>query len=45
MTLNLERAFKPWHWENYPVEKKMDEITPWIQAFVNARHWIAEKTK
>ncbi len=45
MMPHLERAFKPWHWAYYPSERKMDEIAPWIQAFVNAKNWIAEKTK
>lgn len=45
MMPHLERAFKPWHWAHYPTEKKMDEIAPWIQAFVNARNWIVDKTK
>jgi phosphoribosylformylglycinamidine synthase len=45
MMPHLERAFKPWHWPYYPAERKMEEVAPWIQAFVNARNWIAEKTK
>ena len=45
MMPHLERAFKPWHWGVYPSERKNDEIAPWIQAFVNARNWIAKKTK
>lgn len=45
MMPHLERAFKPWHWAFYPAERKMDELAPWIQAFVNAKNWIAEKTK
>ena len=45
MMPHLERAFKPWHWGVYPAERKNDELAPWIQAFVNARKWIAEKTK
>lgn len=44
MMPHLERAFKPWHWAYFPAERKMDEVAPWIQAFVNARNWIAEKT-
>lgn len=44
MMPHLERAFKPWHWPFYPRERKADEITPWIEAFVNARKWIEEKT-
>ncbi len=45
MMPHLERAFKPWHWANYPDNRKADELAPWIQAFVNARNWIIEKTK
>ncbi len=45
MMPHLERAFSPWLWANYPADRKTDEVAPWIQAFVNARNWIAEKTK
>jgi phosphoribosylformylglycinamidine synthase len=45
MMPHLERGFKPWHWAYYPAERKMDEVAPWIQSFVNARNWIAEKIK
>ncbi len=37
---HLERSFYPWHWAWYPGHRKMDEVTPWMQAFVNAREWI-----
>ncbi|MCU0472571.1 MAG: phosphoribosylformylglycinamidine synthase [Bacteroidales bacterium] len=40
MMPHLERAFFPWQCGFYPSERKMDEITPWIKAFVNARKWI-----
>jgi phosphoribosylformylglycinamidine synthase len=43
MMPHLERAFRPYHWAYYPGERKGDEITPWMQAFVNAREWIWEK--
>ncbi|MFW6310127.1 MAG: phosphoribosylformylglycinamidine synthase subunit PurQ, partial [Prolixibacteraceae bacterium] len=43
MMPHLERSFKPWQWANYPADRKTDEVTPWIQAFVNAREWIAGK--
>ena len=43
MMPHLERAFRPYHWAYYPRERKNDEITPWMQAFVNARDWIWEK--
>jgi len=38
-----ERAIFPWQCGYYPEERKDDEVTPWIEAFVNARKWI-EKT-
>lgn len=37
---HLERAYFPWQCGYYPSERRMDEVTPWIQAFVNARRWI-----
>jgi phosphoribosylformylglycinamidine synthase len=40
MMPHLERAFFPWQCGYYPAERKNDEVTPWIQAFVNAREWI-----
>jgi len=45
MMPHLERAFRPWHWAFYPTERKREEVAPWIQAFVNAKNWIREKTK
>jgi phosphoribosylformylglycinamidine synthase len=44
MMPHLERAIFPWNWAYYPNERKSDEISPWIEAFVNARRWI-EKSK
>ncbi|MBO5850042.1 MAG: phosphoribosylformylglycinamidine synthase subunit PurQ, partial [Paludibacteraceae bacterium] len=44
MMPHLERAIFPWQWGYYPQERKSDEITPWVDAFVNARKWI-EKNK
>ena len=43
MMPHLERAFYPWHWAHYPPKRKADEITPWVEAFVNSREWIKEK--
>lgn len=41
MMPHLERAIFPWQWAYYPEERRSkDEITPWIEAFVNARKWI-----
>ena len=39
-----ERAIFPWQWAYYPADRKVqDQITPWMEAFVNARKWV-EKT-
>jgi phosphoribosylformylglycinamidine synthase len=43
MMPHLERAYFPWQCGYYPCDKKNDEVTPWIKAFVNARQWIREK--
>jgi phosphoribosylformylglycinamidine synthase len=41
MMPHLERAIFPWQWAYYPEGRKAnDEITPWLEAFVNARKWI-----
>lgn len=39
MMPHLERSTFPWNWAYYPKDRE-DEITPWIQAFVNAREWL-----
>lgn len=38
-----ERTIFPWQCAHYPEERISDEITPWIEAFVNARKWIEKK--
>ena len=40
MMPHLERAFFPWQNAWYPANRKNDEVTPWIEAFVNARKWV-----
>lgn len=42
---HLERAFFPWQCGYYPENRKHDEVTPWMKAFVNARLWIEENKK
>lgn len=44
MMPHLERSIFPWNWAFYPKDRKDDEITPWIEAFVNAREWLENKT-
>ncbi|GHT83839.1 phosphoribosylformylglycinamidine synthase [Bacteroidia bacterium] len=45
MMPHLERAIFPWQCAHYPANRKKDEVTPWIEAFVNARKWIESTTK
>lgn len=45
MMPHIERAFFPWQCAWYPPERKNDDVTPWMKAFVNARKWIEEKIK
>ena len=42
MMPHLERAFFPWQNAWYPAARRHDEVTPWIEAFVNARKWIMD---
>ncbi len=35
-----ERAIFPWQCGYYPADHLGDDVTPWIEAFVNARRWI-----
>lgn len=41
MMPHIERSLFQWHWANYP-EGRKDEVSPWMEAFVNARQWIEE---
>jgi len=44
MMPHLERAIFPWQNAWYPANRRNDEVTPWIEAFVNARKWIEKCT-
>ena len=43
MMPHLERAIFPWQCGWYPERRRNDEVTPWIEAFVNARKWIEKE--
>ena len=45
MMPHLERAIFPWQNAWYLADRKTDEITPWMEAFVNARVWIENQKK
>jgi phosphoribosylformylglycinamidine synthase len=36
---HIERSTFQWNWAHYP-EGRKDEVSPWLEAFVNARKWI-----
>lgn len=38
-----ERSIFPWNWAHYP--ENGNKVSPWIEAFINARNWVAEKIK
>ena len=44
MMPHLERAIFPWQCGWYPASRRNDEVTPWIEAFVNARRWIEQQS-
>ncbi len=40
---HIERSTFQWNWAHYPQGRK-DEVSPWLEAFVNARKWILENS-
>ncbi|HMB62099.1 MAG TPA: phosphoribosylformylglycinamidine synthase subunit PurQ [Eudoraea sp.] len=41
---HLERSIFPWNWAYYPADRD-DKVSPWLEAFVNARKWVEEHKK
>jgi phosphoribosylformylglycinamidine synthase len=39
---HIERSIFQWNWANYP-EQRADEVSPWLEAFVNARKWLEKR--
>ena len=39
---HIERSAFQWNWPYYKDGRK-DEVSPWVEAFVNARKWIEKK--
>ncbi|WP_028375005.1 phosphoribosylformylglycinamidine synthase [Leeuwenhoekiella sp. MAR_2009_132] len=39
---HIERSIFQWNWANYPKGRK-DEVSPWVEAFVNARLWVEKQ--
>ena len=44
MMPHIERSTFPWNWAYYPKDRK-DVVSPWLEAFVNARKWVEESGK
>lgn len=44
MMPHIERSLFQWHWANYP-DGRQDEVSPWMEAFTNAKNWIDLQTK
>ena len=44
MMPHVERSTFPWNWAYYPKDRT-DEVSPWLQAFVNAREWVESVNK
>ncbi len=40
---HIERSLFAWNWAHYPDTRNTDEVSPWIEAFVNAKNWIKTK--
>jgi phosphoribosylformylglycinamidine synthase len=43
MMPHIERSIFPWNWAHYPDNRKADKVSPWLEAFVNARNWIVSQ--
>ena len=39
MMPHIERSTFQWNWPYYPAHRN-DEVSPWAEAFVNARKWL-----
>lgn len=42
MMPHIERSIFQWNWAYYPAGRK-DAVSPWLEAFVNARKWLVER--
>ncbi|ARV14526.1 phosphoribosylformylglycinamidine synthase [Polaribacter sp. SA4-12] len=38
---HIERSTFQWNWANYP-DGRQDEVSPWLEAFVNAKTWLTK---
>jgi phosphoribosylformylglycinamidine synthase len=45
MMPHLERSIFPWQWAYKGDGLQTAQVTPWMEAFVNARKWVADQLK
>lgn len=43
MMPHLERTIFPWQCAYYPFEYRKHDVTPWMEAFANAREWLKRR--
>jgi len=41
---HIERSLFAWNWPYYPSDRKSDQVSPWIEAFANAREWVKKNS-
>lgn len=39
---HIERSLFAWNWPFYPAGKSHHDVSPWIEAFVNAKEWVKQ---
>ena len=39
---HIERSMFQWNWAHYDTNRN-DEVSPWLEAFVNARKWLEQR--
>ena len=43
MMPHLERTIFPWQNAYYPFKHRKNDVTPWMEAFVNAKEWLEQQ--
>ncbi len=43
MMPHLERSIFPWQNAHYPFKYRKNDVTPWMEAFINAKEWLKKQ--
>ena len=43
MMPHIERSTFPWNWAHYTDNGQKDTVSPWLEAFINAKNWIEQQ--